>query len=642
MPVEKDVDTQESAWLANERLRLMVASLKDYSFTTLDTRGFIQNWNAGGELITGYGEREVVGKHVSMFYPPEEVQAGKVERVLSLAESEGRVEEEGWRSRRDGSRIWVNVVTSAVRDRLGRLVGFSRIGRDLSSRHEMEERVRESEELFRLLVERVEDYAIFMVDIDGRVLSWNDGAQRIKGYSVREILGQRIDVFYPQELRLQGRPEALLREAAERGRAEDEGWRVRKDGSRFWADVVITAIRERNGQLRGFTQVTRDLSERREAEERIRQSEERYRALVEGVKDYAIFMLDPAGHVLTWNEGAERIKGYRRQEIIGRHFSLFYSEEEVRAGKCELMLERAKLEGRAEDEGWRLRKDGTRFWANVIITALRDSAGQLIGFTKVTRDMTERRRQEEQRLRLLQAQDSIRIRDEFLTVASHELKTPLTALQLQLQSLRDRIEEMDKKMAQKLDRASRSGERLARLVETLLDVSLIVTGRLELNPRDFNLAEAVIEVVESMRVFGKEAGCELRVKVSRAVHGAWDRLRVEQVLSNLLANAFKYAAGTPVEVMLSQYGEEAVIEVKDGGPGIPEGDLSRIFERFERAASVRHYGGMGLGLYVVREIVEAHGGRISARNDPAGGARFTACLPLVPRPQVSPGPEVPH
>jgi PAS domain S-box-containing protein len=253
-------------------------------------------------------------------------------------------------------------------------------------------------ERFRLLVDQITEYAIFMLDVSGHVLTWNAGAQRIKGYLPHEIVGQHFSKFY--------RPEDSWKCAAELdiatrlGRVEDEGYRVRKDGSLFWANVVITRLQGDDGELVGFAKVTRDLTERKRAEEALRQSDERFRLLVESVKDYAIFMLDPTGHVATWNVGAERIKGYRADEIIGQHFSRFYPQDEVRAGKCEYELEVAAREGRFEDEGYRLRKDGSRFWANVVITALNAPTGELVGFAKVTRDLTERRRAEDERLAL--------------------------------------------------------------------------------------------------------------------------------------------------------------------------------------------------------------------------------------------------
>jgi PAS domain S-box-containing protein len=250
---------------------------------------------------------------------------------------------------------------------------------------------------FRLFVDSVRDYAIFMLDPQGVVRTWNAGAERIKGYRADEIIGKHFSKFYRPEDAWKCAYE--LEVATKEGRVEDEGWRVRKDGSLFWALVVITCVRDETGAIVGFGKVTRDLTERRHAEEILRRSEERFRLIVESVKDYAIFMLDARGRVATWNAGAERIKGYSADEIIGHYFAQFYPEEDVRAGKCEMELEVAARDGRFEDEGWRIRKDGSRFWANVVITALRNHAGELVGFAKVTRDLTERKRAEEERLR---------------------------------------------------------------------------------------------------------------------------------------------------------------------------------------------------------------------------------------------------
>ena len=256
----------------------------------------------------------------------------------------------------------------------------------------------EAGELHRLLVESVQDYAIFALDTQGYILSWNAGAQRFKGYTAEEIVGKHFSIFYPQERIAEGYPEYELREAARVGRFEDEGWRLRKDGTRFWANVVITALRDSSGDLIGYAKVTRDLSERREAEEALRLSEERFRLLVQGVKDYAIFLLDPEGHIATWNTGAQRIKGYTSEEIIGKHFSIFYPPERVAERFPQYELKVATEVGQYEDEGWRVRKDGSRFWANVLITALRNKRGELVGFGKVTRDLTERRMAEERSL----------------------------------------------------------------------------------------------------------------------------------------------------------------------------------------------------------------------------------------------------
>jgi PAS domain S-box-containing protein len=269
-----------------------------------------------------------------------------------------------------------------------------------------------SDARFRLLVESVVDYAIFLLDPGGHIASWNMGAARIKGYTANEIIGKHFSIFYPRQDIAAGKCERELAIATEQGRYEEEGWRLRKDGSRFWASVVITAMRDREGRLVGFGKVTRDLTERRRADEELKRSEERLRLLISSVKDYAIFILDPTGHVASWNSGAERLKGYSAGEIIGQHFSRFYPEEDVRAGKCEMELAGAQKDGRFEDEGWRVRKDGSRFWANVVITPVRDEAGTLVGFAKVTRDLSETKRHEEERVALARTEEARRVAEE--------------------------------------------------------------------------------------------------------------------------------------------------------------------------------------------------------------------------------------
>jgi hypothetical protein len=330
---------------------------------------------------------------------------------------------------------------------------------------------RHAAEEFKILVDGVSDYAIFMLDRDGRVTTWNSGAERLKGYTRDEIIGKDFSIFYTEEARQAGDPKQSLETSLRKGRFEDEGWRVRKDGSRFWANVVITPLRTPKGVLIGFAKVTRDLTEHRQAEE----DAQRFRVLVESVQDYAIFMLDPRGQVTTWNAGAARIKGYTAEEIVGKHFSTFYPREDVAAGKCERELEVAAHEGRFEDEGWRVRKDGSRFWASVVITALRDPEGALIGFAKVTRDLTERRQAEENLRALVAAERAAgaeksrvqEFQERFLAILGHDLTQPLASIELGVGLLGMRSKEPA--FVRDVERTHASLRRMSRMIEQILD-----------------------------------------------------------------------------------------------------------------------------------------------------------------------------
>ena len=336
---------------------------------------------------------------------------------------------------------------------------------------------------FQLLVEAVIDYGIFILDPTGHVVSWNSGAEKLKGYTREQILGQHFSVFYPPEVVAAGWPQEELRRARQQGRFEDEGWRVRRDGTRFWANVIITALFDSTGELTGFAKITRDLTERREHENALRQSEARFRLLVESVRDYAIFMLDVDGNVRSWNAGAQALKGYAADEIIGRHFSTFYTPDDHAAGKPAAELVAARQHGRTEQEGWRVRKDGSLFWANVVVTAMRDERGELIGFAKVTRDMTDRRRLEE-------LERSSRMMSQFLAMLAHELRNPLAPMRnavtlMQLEptaspALRNARDILDRQLTH-----------VTRLVDDLLDIGRLTTGKIRLQREDVSIAELV-------------------------------------------------------------------------------------------------------------------------------------------------------
>ncbi|MGV3592343.1 MAG: PAS domain-containing sensor histidine kinase, partial [Gammaproteobacteria bacterium] len=388
-------------------------------------------------------------------------------------------------------------------------------------------------ELFELMANSVTDYAIFLLDSRGHVASWNPGASRIKGYAADEIIGRHFSIFYGQQDVARGWPEYELREAARTGRFEDEGWRVRKDGSCFWANVVITALRNADGELLAFSKITRDLSERRSAEEELRQSEERFRLLVEGVQDYAIFMLDANGVITSWNAGAEKIKGYTAQEILGQHFSKFYAPEDIKDGKPEAELALARVHGHAEDEGYRVRKNGSRFWARVVVTPLYDEQGGLRGYAKVTQDLTQRKHAEA----LETVSKSI---NEFIAVLAHELRNPLAPIRSAVEVLKD-DPAVGAEAAPIVSIIDRQSGQLMRIVDDIIDASRITRGTFSIVKQPTNVRDIVTRSVEAARPGIDSAGHELTLEMTDApLTVIGDEVRLTQALTNLLNNATRY------------------------------------------------------------------------------------------------------
>jgi PAS domain S-box-containing protein len=365
--------------------------------------------------------------------------------------------------------------------------------------------------------------------------------------------------------------------------------------------------------------------------------EEMFRLLVEAVQDYAIFLLAPDGHVLTWNPGAQRAKGYTADEIIGQHFSVFYTPEERAAGRPALLLRKAAEDGRVEDEGWRVRKDGTRFWADVVVTALRGPRGELSGFAKITRDLTERREAEAQRQNLLleqrarsAAEEALVARDRFLSIASHELKTPVATLQLSAEGIL-RARELgrldDARLDKGLGRILKSTRWLVSLIDELLDVSLLTAGTMRAVHAPTNVVALLEEIIAR---FADAAGEErIRLDVPSDVTISGDTSRLDQVFTNLVDNALKYsAAGEPIDVRVVEQPDGVSVSVADRGIGIDEATAARLFEAFSRGGNAAHIPGFGLGLFITHQIVQRHGGTIRAEPGPEGiGSIFTVWLP---------------
>jgi PAS domain S-box-containing protein len=484
---------------------------------------------------------------------------------------------------------------------------------------------------FQLLVEAVIDYGIFILDPRGHVVSWNAGAQNIKGYTAQEIIGRHFSVFYPPEAVAQGWPEEELRRAIRFGRLEDEGWRVRKDGSRFWANVVITPMYGEDGVLTGFAKVTRDLTERRHHEQQLRESEERMRLLVENVRDYAIFMLDENGIVRSWNSGARAINGYEAHEILGKPFSVFYTPQDQKQRKPEAELEAARLFGRVENEGWRVRKDGTAFWVNAVVTAMRAPDSKLIGFAKVTRDMTERRRLEE-------LERSSRRMNEFLAMLAHELRNPLAPIRNAVTVMQ--LEELPSPALRNCrDIIDRQLTHVTRLVDDLLDIGRISTGKVRLRLETVRLAEIVARSVEAAKPLIEARRHQLSLDLPEyPVYVNGDPTRLAQILQNLLVNAAKYTPdGGRIGVAAQRSGTFVSVSVTDNGRGIATSNLEEIFELFRQGPNGPPTdSGLGIGLTLARSLAEMHGGTLEAQSPGPGlGSTFRLLIPVAEAPAAA-------
>ncbi|WP_027665780.1 hybrid sensor histidine kinase/response regulator [Rhizobium leguminosarum] len=489
---------------------------------------------------------------------------------------------------------------------------------------------------FRLLVDAITDYAIYMLSPEGIVTSWNTGAQRFKGYKPSEILGEHFSRFYLEEDRAAGVPARALATAEKHGRFEGEGWRRRKDGSRFWAHVIIDPIRRPSGELIGYAKITRDLTERRAAEKAIRQSEEQFRRLVQGVSDYAIYMLDPEGNVSSWNFGAERIKGYRPQEIIGRHFSTFYTPEDREASLPETALGIARAEGRFEREGWRVRKDGTRFWASVVIDVIRDDEGDVLGFAKITRDITEKmetqRALEQAREELFQSQKMEAI-GQLTGGIAHDFNNLLMAVLGSLEILKKRMPQ-DLSLTSLVDNAMQGAQRGAALTQRMLAFS----RRQELHMEPIDVSGLVRGMMDMLsRSLGPLTVIETSFPI-RLPTILTDPNQLEMAILNLVVNARDaMPSGGRIVLRASEEslssgkgplspGRYVRIAVIDEGEGMDAKTLEQAITPFFTTKGVGK--GTGLGLSMVQGLASQSGGRLMMKSSLGEGTTAELWFPV--------------
>lgn len=490
-------------------------------------------------------------------------------------------------------------------------------------------------ERLRLFISRIADYAIYMLSPEGYVASWNAGAERFKGYTADEIIGQHFSRFYTEEDRAEGVPARALATALREGKFEAEGWRVRKDGSRFWASVVIDPIRNDAGQLLGFAKVTRDVTAKREAEEALRMSEQRFRLLVQGVSDYAIYMLSPTGEITNWNSGARRIKGYEEKEVVGTHFSRFYTEEDRAKDLPAIALQHAAAEGRFESEGWRVRKDGSKFWAHVVIDPIHTDDGKMAGFAKITRDITERREAalalEKAREVLFQSQKLEAI-GKLTGGIAHDFNNLLSVITNGVDMLRGTVK--DPAAVALIDSIGKAAMRGANLTNQLLTFAR--QQPLQPAPRDLN---QVITGFEGVLRRASKSSVKFEVEVSTPLPSVLiDPALFETALLNLVVNASdatlagglirietRVASLGPNEVGALPAGDYVVVVVHDTGSGMPEEVIARAVEPFFTTKSMGK--GTGLGLSQVFGMVQQSGGDLKITSRVGEGTTVSLYFP---------------
>jgi PAS domain S-box-containing protein len=491
----------------------------------------------------------------------------------------------------------------------------------------------------RALLDLAYDAIFVRTFADRRIIFWNRGAEQTYGYSARQALGRipgdLLATEYPVPL------EEIETWIAATGRWEGTLLQHRRDGARLIVNARWALERDAAGNPAAILEINSDITEADQALRRERALEDRLRLLVEAVRDYAIFMLDPKGNIASWNTGAARIKGYTAEEAIGRHFSIFYPQEDIAADKPGWELRVATAEGRFEDEGWRLRKDGSRFWANVVITPLFDAQGQLQGFGKVTRDLTERKRAQDEivdlrtreaeqaRLEAERASELERVKSRLLNLASHELRGPLTVIRGYLSMMADGTIGPDRVgplTAIMLAKATQ----MNALVQQMLESARLEDSRLQLVTHSTDLEALVRDAVDEWTPL-LPAGQQIALDLHGPAVAVVDASRVHIVISNLVDNAIKYSLGRGrITVRLTTAGDTAEISVRDQGPGIDPEQMGLLFERFERIVTPdnQHIPGTGLGLHLARELARLHGGDLVAKSMPGRGMEFVLSLPL--------------
>lgn len=502
---------------------------------------------------------------------------------------------------------------------------------------------------YQQMIVEVQDYAILLLDNNGIIRNWNKGAQKIKQYTEAEAVGMHFQMFYLPEDRESNLPEKLLNEARVNGRAIHEGWRQRKDKSRFWGSITLTALHDEQGAVIGFSKLTRDLTEKkladdqlqqvaeelRQTNEALRKSEERYHKMIDEVRDYAILLLDKDGNIQNWNAGAEAIKGYRADEIIGKNFRTFYLPGDRADGLPEKLLHEAATTGKAVHEGWRMRKDQSMFWGSIVITALHAIDGAIIGFSKLTRDLTERKAAEDKMQEyLLQLETQNKELEQMNHVVSHDLQEPLRKIQMFTDIVSKLVPDniVAQKYFQKIDV---SAERMRALISSTLDYTNLLMDEDKMENAD--LDSILQNILTDFELVIQEKAAEVQKDVLPVIRAI--PAQISQLFYNLIDNALKFTDKPPrlrisytilphTEIGLLKKGNYLQIAFADNGIGFENRHENLMFSMFQRLHGKHEYSGTGIGLTLCKKIMENHKGFIHATGEPGKGATFYVYFPV--------------
>ncbi|HEV2528757.1 MAG TPA: PAS domain S-box protein [Thermomicrobiales bacterium] len=627
--------TEEALRDSEERLRLIVENAQGYAIFVTDPEDLITDWFPGAKAVFGWTADEARGQPAAMTFTPEDREADQPAHETREAARNGSSPNVRWHLRKDGSRVFIDGVTTALRDADGTLQGFLKIGQDVTERHRAEQALRESEERFRTLVANLPDYAIFLLDHAGIITEWTAGAQRVKGYRAEEVLGRSVAIFSPPEDIAAGTVEREIRQAIETGRAEREGWRIRKGGERFWANEIITAIHDDAGDLVGFTKISRDLTGRRQAEEALQASESRYRTLIESMDqgfcvvqvlfnaedrpvDYVILEANPA---FERNTGLKDVIGRRVRDLVPGHEEHWF---EIYG-----RVARSDEPERFENEAAALKR-----WYDVYAYRVDDPEQNRVAV--LFQDITLRKQVEhdlEQAKTM--AERAVAARDRFLSIGAHELRTPITGLKGTANLLARSIHRgtlTPERLGRYVESLTQATERLETMVTDLFDVARLhasESGQIERRAEPTDLAQLVRDTIDQH--WRGLKGSRIALSLEPGPPVLMERDRIRQIVVNLVENGLKYSpGGGQVRVSLTRDDEGVTLQVRDEGIGLPAEALETIFEPFRRAtnAEASTIPGMGLGLYICKEIAEAHGGRLWAESAGEGqGTTMKLWLP---------------